>query len=146
MKFYEHFEPLIADKRLSAIKPCLKGELNEVLVVTCDEDVYSCLGKLEGNPAPAAGVLVNNEGCRARMVLMNHSRPVLCLGYDEQGYLDAILPLRVNTGRGTVQQVFAWRYILFMPLPENSFRISPSTLQSYVEKKPEDQDQLLVSC
>ena len=142
MKFYEHFEGLIAGKRLSTVEPCLKGEMNGLLVLTGDEAVYSCLKTLEGNPAPAAVVLINNDGNRARMVLMNHSMPVLCLGYDEQGCLDTVLPLRVNTGRGTVQQVFSWRYILFMPLPEDSFRFGPSSLQSYVEKKPEDQKRL----
>ncbi len=142
MKYYEHFESLIAEKRLSSIEPCLKGELNEVLVLTGDEAVYGCLKKLEGEPAPAACVLINNEGSRARLVLMNHSRPVLCLGYDEQGYLDAVLPLRVNKNRGTWQQLFSWRYILFMPLPEKCFRFGPSALQTYVEKKTEDQKQL----
>lgn len=119
MKFYKEFSGLISRNNLSTIHPNLSDDTEGVIEVANADEVYNCLHQLEGSHPAAWIVLINNSSCTPQLVLMNHSHPVLCLEYDEEGQPESILPVPVNKRRGINRQVFYRRYIVFLPLPEN---------------------------
>ena len=127
MKFFNQLFGLISRSQLTTLHPYLPGDVEGAVEVTSEEEVYNCLHHLEGRNPSAGIVIINNSSCNPQMVLMNHSRTVLCLEYESDGQLEAILPIRVNKSRGINRQVFYRRYIIFLPLPDDIFTLGNSS-------------------
>src|SRR5690606_18747935 len=96
MKFFNQLFGLISRSQLTTLHPYLPGDVEGAVEVTSEEEVYNCLHHLEGRNPSAGMVVINNSSCNPQMVLLNHSRTVLCLEYESNGQLEAILPIRVN--------------------------------------------------
>jgi hypothetical protein len=122
----------VADNGLEYIQPFMTGAKDGVLVLTGSESVYTCLEKLEGYKPVAKYVVINNEKNRNHMVLLNNTRNLLGLEYDQYGYVDTGTPILVNKGKGINHRMFAGRYILFLQLPEHTFSIGEYAFQHYI--------------
>ncbi len=136
------FLDLMEKKNLLKITDVLNEKNKKLLALSEPESIYNCLKLLEGEDPQADYILINNAEDKSHLVLLNNSKPVICIGYNDAEEYEGLIPVAVNKSNGVNHQMVAYRYILFLKMCDNMDSSDKDSENTRLPEKSEDQKNL----